>query len=211
MRQRRSVGTAAISYGTVTDIDGNGFTTVAIGTQEWMAENLRVTHYRNGGEIPNVTGNAAWTALTSGARCSPENDTLLVATYGNLYNWYAVSDGRGLAPDGWHVPSDTEWQTLLDFLGGDMAAGGKLKETDFAHWLTPNTGATNETGFSAMAAGHRNWNGDYLNFTMSALFWSSTPYNDPNAWYRSLYHDNAGVGRANYLKKDGFSIRCVKD
>jgi uncharacterized protein (TIGR02145 family) len=203
--------TTAISYGTVTDYDGNVYQTVTIGTQEWMAKNLRVTHYRNGEAIPNVTGNAAWEALSSGAWCSYNNDAPLLATYGCLYNWHAVGDVRGLAPAGWHVPSDAEWQTLLDYLGGDMAAGGKLKEEGLAHWADPNGGATNETGFSALPAGHRNWNGSYLNILTQAYYWSSTAENDANAWYRSLYYDNAGTSRNNYLKRDGFSIRCVKD
>lgn len=203
--------TTAISYGSVTDIDGNVYQTVVIGTQEWMAENLTVTHYRNGEEIPNVAGDVEWTALSSGAWCSPNDDAGLVATYGRLYNWYAVSDTRGLAPAGWHVPSDAEWQTLMDFLGGDMVAGGKLKETGLAHWIDPNSGATNETGFSGLPAGHRNWDGTYFELHTNAWFWSSTQMNDPNAWYRTLYFNNAGVARANYLKRDGFSIRCVKD
>jgi uncharacterized protein (TIGR02145 family) len=203
--------TTAISYGTVTDYDGNVYQTVTIGTQEWMAENLRVRHYRNGEEIPHVGGNSAWTALLSGAWCSPQGDTLLAATYGRLYNWYAVADVRGLAPAGWHVPSDAEWQTLMDFLGGESVAGGKLKETGISHWMDPNNGATNETGFSARGAGHRNWDGDYLYFHVSAWFWSSTQESDPRAWYRTLYSYYTAAGRANYDKRDGFSIRCVKD
>jgi uncharacterized protein (TIGR02145 family) len=203
--------TTAISTSTVTDIDGNVYQTVVIGTQEWMAENLKVTHYRNGEEIPNVTGNASWQGATAGAWCCYNNDTMLVATYGRLYNWHAVHDARGLAPAGWHVPSDAEWQTLIDFLGGTMLAGGPMKEMGTTHWVTPNDGATNASGFTALPGGHRNWNGDYYNITTEAYFWSSTAENDPNAWYRTLYYNNAGTARNHYLKLDGLSIRCVKD
>jgi len=196
---------------TVTDIDGNEYEIITIGTQEWMAENLKVTHYRNGDEIPNVTENAAWTVLTSGAWCSPQNDALLIGTYGRLYNWHAVNDARGLAPDGWHVPSDAEWQTLMDYLGGISVAGGKLKEAGLEHWAAPNGGATNETDFSGLPAGQRNWNGGYFSFLIQAYFWSSTQDDDTEAWYWCLYYDHASAARDDYLKLDGFSIRCVKD
>jgi uncharacterized protein (TIGR02145 family) len=145
--------TTDVETNTVTDIDGNIYHTVTIGTQVWMVENLKTTKYRNGDPIPNVTGNA-WAALTTGAYCWYNNDAATYkATYGALYNWYAVADSRNIAPTGWHVPTDAEWTTLTTFLGGESVAGGKLKETGTNHWTSPNTGATNETGFTALPGG----------------------------------------------------------
>lgn len=138
---------------TVTDYDGNVYQTVLIGDQCWMMENLKVTHYRNGDPIPHVTDGVTWGNLTSGAYCNYNNDEGNVATYGRLYNWYAVDDSRNIAPAGWHVPSDAEWQTLVDYLGGDAVAGGKMKEAGTTHWASPNTGATNESGFTALPGG----------------------------------------------------------
>ena len=197
--------------GTVTDIDGNEYLTVLIGTQEWMAANLEVTHYRNGDAIPNVTGNVAWQGLTSGAYCEYNNEAGSVDTYGRLYNWHAVADARGLAPEGWHVPSVAEWQTLIDALGGNGVAGGKMKEAGTAHWASPNTDASNESGFSALPGGHRNWDGAWLNLGFYTWFWSSSEVDALNAWYRFLTFDAAGTDQNSYLKLDGFSIRCVKD
>jgi len=149
---------------TVTDIDGNCYRTVTIGTQVWMAENLKVTHDCNGEAIPNVTDGATWAGLTAGAYCEYNNDVNNVATYGRLNNWYAVADSRNISPAGWHVASDAEWQTLSIFLGGDAIAGGKMKETGTTHWYSPNTGATNESGFSALPGGYRaSGNGPYEN------------------------------------------------
>ena len=118
-----------------------------------MAENLKVSHYRNGDAIPNVADKAFWASLTSGACCDYDSGTGDAETYGRLYNWYAVNDRRNIAPEGWHVPSDAEWQILIDDLGGDSVAGGKLKEGGTTHWQSPNTGASNETGFSSLPGG----------------------------------------------------------
>jgi uncharacterized protein (TIGR02145 family) len=203
-------GTEPIARETVTDIDGNTYNTVTIGSQVWMAENLKVTHYRNGDEIPKVTDNTTWQNLTSGAYSEYNNDVSTVSTYGRFYNWYAVNDSRRIAPEGWRVPSDEDWQTLIDYLSGTFEAGGKMKETGTAHWNTPYYGATNESGLSVRGSGHRNWDGSYLDQKGSAWFWSSTEDNSTDAWYRSLYYDNAGIARDNYLKLDGFAIRCLK-
>ena len=124
---------------TVTDIDGNVYQTVTIGTQEWMAENLKVTHYRNGDPIQLVTDDSSWSNLSTGAYCDYDNDGDNVAVYGRLYNWFAVNDSRAIAPAGWHVATAADWQTLIDILGGDAVAGGKMKEAGTAHWLAPNT------------------------------------------------------------------------
>jgi len=199
------------SPSTVTDIDGNTYKTIKIGDQCWMAENLKVTHFRNGDEIPNVTDNNIWINLTSGALCNYNNDEANVTTNGRLYNWYAIQDSRNLAPNGWHVPSDAEWQTMINFLGGS-AAGGKLKEAGTQHWNSPNTDATNESGFTALPSGAR---GDYVSpygdMGNYAYFWTSTQWEINSAIHRTLYYNSATVGYVSQQKRMGLSIRCVKD
>lgn len=202
--------TTEVSSITVTDIDGNVYQTVTIGTQVWMAENLKVTQYRNGDAIPNVTDQTTWEYLTTGAYCEYDNDLNNVATYGRLYNWYAVNDSRDLAPEGWHVPSDNEWQILIDLLGGATVAGGKMKEAGYSHWDSPNTGATNESGFSVLPGGYR----DGVNFYtvgISAYFWSATERSSIYAWKRFLYNYHSHANRDSHGKRAGFSVRCVKD
>jgi len=212
--------------GTVTDIDGNTYQTIQLGTQCWMLENLKVTHYRNGDPIPHVTDNTEWSNLTTGAYCNYDNNEDNVNTYGRLYNWYAVDDSRNIGPEGWHVPTDAEWKQLEMYLGMSQSEadeiglrgtdeGGKLKEAGTAHWDSPNTGATNESGFSALPGG--NHFGDYQGFGAMgyyAGFWSSTECDSPNtnyAWYRGLHFDHSEVGRYHGYKRRGFSIRCVRD
>lgn len=199
--------------GTVTDIDGNTYQTIKIGEQWWMAENLKVTHYRNGDAIPNVNGNISWGNLTTGAYCNYDNDVNNATTYGSLYNWYAVNDIRNICPSGWHVPSDAEWQTLVDYLGGSSVAGGEMKETGTTHWESPNTGATNESGFSALPSGYRGYSGSYRHICSNAHFWSSAEYGSYRAWRRTLNYAFSGVTRflINHLLRPGFSIRCVRD
>jgi uncharacterized protein (TIGR02145 family) len=197
--------------GTVTDIDGNIYHTIKIGEQWWMVENLKVTHYRNGDPIPNVTNGVTWAGLTTGAYCEYNNDINNVATYGRLYNWYAVNDGRNIAPSGWHVPSDAEYQALVDYLGGNEVAGGKMKETGTTHWQSPNTGATNESGFTGLPGGYRSYNGSYHNIVIHGYFWSSTELSFSAAWYRNLGYDMSGISRYDGNKPYGFSVRCVRD
>jgi len=207
--------------GTVTDIDGNTYNTIQIGDQEWMMENLKVTHYNNGDAIPNVTDNTTWGSLLSGAYCIYDNTANNADTYGNLYNWYAVSDSRGIAPSGWHVLTDDEWTELVNFLGEDAVAGGKLKEAGTAHWSSPNSGATNESGFTALPGGYRNNSDNYHYIGFYAYFWSSSDYNSNTAWSRMLDYNNdwiseldntnAQVYRSRYNKNYGFSVRCVRD
>jgi uncharacterized protein (TIGR02145 family) len=215
-------GLAVCLAGTVADIDGNIYRTVTIGTQVWMAENLKVTHYRNGDPIPNVTDGPTWAALTTGAYCEYNNSIANVATYGRLYNWYAVADSRNIAPAGWHVASDAEWKQLEMTLGMSQSQadaygwrgtteGGKLKETGTTHWITPNNGATNESGFSALPGGYRNLGGTYLDMGSDAYFWSSTESSSNSAWYRVLYCLNSDIGRGTNNKDYGFSVRCVRD
>jgi uncharacterized protein (TIGR02145 family) len=195
---------------TVTDVDGNVYTTVTIGTQVWMAENLKVTHYRNGDSIPNVSSDSIWIGLITGAYCNYNNDINNVATYGRLYNWYTVINSSNIAPVGWHVPSDSEWQVLVDYLGGDSIAGGKLKETGTVHWNSPNAGATNESGFSSLPEGIRN-QGNYGSMGDYAFLWSSTRNSSNLAWYRGLDYGYSGIGRSYSNVQNGFSVRCVRD
>jgi len=196
---------------TVTDIDGNVYHTVTIGTQTWMVENLKVTRYRNGDSIPNVTNGTEWSNLTTGAYCDYQNSSGNSEIYGKLYNWHAVADSRNIAPTGWHVASDAEWTTLTTFLGGEDVAGDKLKEKGTAHWLSPNEGATNETGFKALPAGGRSTNGIFGDLGNSAYFWSSTEDNGSSAWYRYHRYGYSGVYRTSSSKVYGFSVRCLKN
>jgi len=138
---------------TITDIDGNVYHSVTIGTQTWMVENLRTSKYRNGDSIINVTNNTSWSTLTSGAYCDYDNTPNNSIIYGKLYNWYAINDSRSIAPMGWHVPTDVEWTTLITYLGGESIAGGKLKETGIIHWETPNGDATNTSIFTGLPGG----------------------------------------------------------
>ncbi|MBK8503768.1 MAG: fibrobacter succinogenes major paralogous domain-containing protein [Saprospiraceae bacterium] len=146
--------TSGVAFeGDVTDIDGNLYRTIKIGTQEWMAENLRTTRYTNGEMISKVNNSTTWPNANYGAWCWYDTSSTYELPYGKLYNWYAVNDGRGLCPTGWHEPTDAEWTTLTDFLGGLSLAGGPMKAAGTAHWKTPNTGATNASGFSGLPGG----------------------------------------------------------
>jgi uncharacterized protein (TIGR02145 family) len=176
-----------------------------------MAENLKVTHYRNGDEIPNVTVNSAWTALSTGAYCYYNNSGSNASNYGALYNWYAVNDSRNIAPSGWHVPSDSEWNTLVNYLGGENVAGGKLKETGTSHWNTPNTGANNESGFTARPGGSRgSSSGSFNDMGHGAYYWSATEFNN-GARYRLLYYYNSDLYGSYFSKQGGFSVRLLRD
>jgi len=199
-----------VSYGTMTDQDGGVYKTVTIGTQTWMAENLKVTTYNDGTTIPNVTDATAWSELTTGALCDYENTPSNSATYGKLYNWYAVNTGK-LCPTGWHVPSDAEWTTLTDYLGGASVAGGKLKETGTTHWNSPNTDATNETGFTALPGGLRFNIGAFHFIGGYGNWWSATEGSATHAWDRNMDSRYSSVGRSNFDKELGFSVRCVRD
>jgi uncharacterized protein (TIGR02145 family) len=180
--------------------------------QDWMIKNLDVDHYRNGDPIPQVTDPAIWATLTTGAWCWYANNSANGPVYGKLYNWFAVNDPRGLAPVGWHVPSDAEWTTLTDCLGGESVAGGKMKEAGTTHWQSPNTGADNSSGFTGLPGGARDPNGTFtVDFGYVGFWWSSTEYNTANAWDRDLYYGNAIAYRYYNGKAIGFSVRCVRD
>lgn len=188
----------------------NDFSSVVIGTQRWMSKNLEVVTYRNGDPIPQVTDPTAWVGLKTGAWCYYNNDPANGAIYGKLYNWYAVDDSRGLAPQGWHIPTDAEWTLLGNTLGGITVAGGKMKTT--TSWNAPNTGATNESGYAGLPAGYRTFNnGAFIDLGNVASWWSSTSYNSSNAWSRYPQNTDSNLGRSNDNKKYGFSVRLIKD
>jgi uncharacterized protein (TIGR02145 family) len=194
----------------ITDIEGNVYKTVTLGTQTWIAENLKTTRYNNGTPISNITADAAWELLATGAYCWYNNDISKKDIYGALYNWHAVNTGK-LCPTGWHVPTDDEWTSLTNYLGGENVAGGKLKEEGTAHWVSPNDGATNQTGFAALPGGLRGYYGPFYNIGEIGNWWSSTEEVTGYAWCRVLWYDYAGLGRSNPYETAGYSVRCLKD
>ena len=199
--------------GTVTDINGNVYHTVIIGTQTWMVENLKTTKYRNGDPIPNVTDATQWSNLTTGAFSDYNNTPSNSNTYGHLYNWYAVSDSQNIAPTGWHVPTDVEWITLTRFLGGKFVAGYKLKESRTTHWRPGNYGI-NKSGFTALPGGQRTGVGTFKGigkYGGEYGFWWSVDY-AARARPRELTYDHGKIIRYRISwKENGFSVRCVKD
>ena len=196
------------TFSQVTDKEGNVYKTVTIGNQVWMAENLNVTQYRNGDPIPEVQDKEEWDNLTTGAWCWYENNSANGTTYGRLYNWFAVNDPRGLAPEGWHIPSSDEWNKLTNNLGGAENAGTKLKTT--SGWDNGGNG-DNKSGFSAIPGGYRTHDGYFSNMGRNALFWTSTEFNTTNAWFRNVIGSITDVYAPNYGKDFGLSVRCVKD
>ena len=208
---QQSFTTTATSQ-TVTDIDGNIYNTVQIGTQVWFSENLKTSRYRNGGLIPNVVDDTEWEALTTGACSWYNNDAKTYDyPYGNLYNWYSTL-GDTLCPTGWSVPSLSDLKVLTDYLGGECVAEGKMKSNGIAYWNDPNTGATNESGFSALPGGFRGFDGSFNNIRKSTYIWSTTEFSSIYAWYRALYFDDSNLCRNNFCGKSiGASVRCLKD
>lgn len=197
---------------TVTDVDGNVYHTVNIGTQTWMLENLRTTHYNDGKhtEIPNVTDNAAWGGLTTPAYCWYDNNEAYKAAYGALYNWYAVNTGT-LCPTGWRVPTDEDWTILINNLGGDTTVvGGKLKEAGTAHWISPNTGADNSSGFTALPGGSHYTNGSFYFNGKYGWFWSATESSSTEAMHPYMVYNSGSITRIPGSKSLGFSVRCIK-
>ncbi len=196
---------------TVTDIDNNVYTVIRIGTQLWMKENLKTTKYRTGAAITLASADAVWTALTAGGYCWYDNEDMHKADYGALYNWFAINTGN-LCPTGWHVPNDdTDWTTLEYFLGGASPAGGKLKESGTTHWISPNTGATNETGFTALPGGYRRADGSFSDLTDTGFWWSSREFNTTDAYFKKMQFDSDKTFRAYLDKNGGMSVRCIKD
>jgi uncharacterized protein (TIGR02145 family) len=191
-------------------IENRRYKTIKIGSQIWMAENLRATKFNDGSSIPLATGRETWINLKSPGYCWYINQIENGNTYGALYNWYVVETGK-ICPKGWHVPADWEWSTLSDYLGGFEVAGGKLKEASITHWNGPNTGATNETGFTALPGGYRNYFGEFDLDGNYGYWWSSTESYADYAWYRYMYYNNSNIVRGNLGKQNGFSVRCVRD
>jgi len=216
---------------TVTDIDGNIYRTVKIGDQWWMAKNLEVTHYSNGDVIPEISDSLEWINTSNGACCNYDNDESYTATYGRLYNWYAVNDDRDIAPVGWHVPSDAEWKQLEMYLGMSQSdadatgyrgtnEGSKLKESGTIHWTMFNTDATNESGFTALPGGHIDFFAGFYGIERYGYWWSdsesdSTRYwwssDSTEAWSRVLSFNDPTVKRGSITKLFGLSVRCLKD
>ena len=210
------VSFTALNYGpNIKDIDGNSYKTVYIGSQLWMADNLKASKYNDGTSIANVSDATQWSKLTTGAWCYYNNDAVYNAKYGKLYNWYAVSPttngNKNVCPSGWHVPTDAEWTVLTDYLDGESVAGGKMKEVGTTSWNSPNTGATNESGFTGLPGGYRNGGGDYLNIGNFGLWWSSTEGITGIAWYRTLNLLDGYANRFNGNKVGGLSVRCLRD
>lgn len=191
------------------DADSNVYKTVLINGNEWTAENLNTAHYRNGDIIPQVKDKEEWSKLTTGAWCYYGNDSTKGLRYGKIYNWYAINDSRGLAPDGWHVASESDWTNLILFLGDYLEASGKLKSTEY--WESPNKGATNEYGFSALPSGLRYDIGEFNFSETLGYFWTSSEYDDNTAWSHLMSYKNTVIFKFNAYKKDGYTVRCVKD
>jgi uncharacterized protein (TIGR02145 family) len=206
-------------FGICRDIDGNVYKTIKIGNQIWMAENLKVTHYRNGDEIPKITDNTAWSKTTKGAKCAYENDNNNIEKYGYLYSWNAVGDSRNIAPEGWHVPTEEEWNQLEIYLGTKAEdvpslnwrgseSGKKLKAK--AGW-DKNGNGTDVYGFSVLPGGYRHYDGNYDGLGNEAVFWTSEESNMMSAWFRAIISNNSAIKRDGIFKEFAFSIRCIKD
>ena len=207
----QSFTTKQDTIGNVTDTDGNIYHTVAIGSQVWMVENLKVTKYRNGNPIPNVIDSSSWINRSTGAYCDYNHNVGYSLIYGKLYNWYTISDPRKLCPTGWKVPNNADWTTLIINLGGEFIAGGKLKEAGTKHWSSPNTGATNESGFNALPGGFRDTYNEFKYLTYYNYMWSSTQFDPKNSYYMRMRSDSSSVFNFYVNNNFGFSVRCVRD
>jgi uncharacterized protein (TIGR02145 family) len=217
-------GTAYTFTVTATNAAGSSVASAASNavTLLWASTNLDVSTYRDGTAIPRVEDGATWEKLTTGAYSYYNNDsTTYAAIYGKLYNWYAVAGihdndpntaNKTLAPEGWHVPTDSEWTMLTDYLGGESVAGGKMKEAGLAHWKSPNAGATNESGFSGLPGGLRDSNGTFYSIGSYGHWWSSSEHNTTNAWYRNLNTFRMAISSGTFINKvNGHSVRCLRD
>jgi len=182
--------------------------TITIGTQVWTSKNLNVSTYRNGDVIPQVQDENVWAKLTTGAWCYYNNDASNGTKYGKLYNWYAVHDPRGLAPNGYHIPTDAEWTKLTDYLGGESGAGTKIKST--SGWYNNHNG-TNSSGFSGLPGGYRSYNGTFSYIDNRGGWWSSAENDTVSAWGRYMSASSGNVNRSYGDKRNGFSVRCLRD
>ena len=212
-----AIGNPDPGVGPVTDIDGNVYNSISYNGKVWMVENLKTTHYRDGSPITNITNNTTWGTATSEAYCDYDNNSANAAAYGRLYNLFAVKDSRNIAPAGWHVASYSEWQSMINYLGGGGIAGGRMKETGFNHWLSPNTGADNSSGFTAVGSGWRS--SSFAGLQQISLFWNSScsisSINDANINAFILRNNSADYSeQRGYIGTGatfGYSVRCVKD
>jgi uncharacterized protein (TIGR02145 family) len=201
----------ACSSTTVTDIDGNVYNTIKIGTQCWMQQNLKTTHYRDGSAIIEMEDSASWAnAYGVGAWCYFEGNSSYNNTFGKLYNWYAATNPRQLCPAGWHIPTDSDFQKLSDYLGGNSVSASHM-ELISSLWQAPNNGADNSSGFSALPGGEREGYGSFDDFSIRAYFWTSTPYNSVFSWNRGVYTDDSICYHFFDINTAGHSIRCVGD
>ncbi len=221
----RAISFTTENYGTVTDIDGNVYSTLSIGSQIWMAENLKVTHYRNGDPITNITDESKWSSHITGAYCYYDNSSNNQKTYGNLYNWYAVNDNRNIAPTGWHIPTDAELTTLIDYLirygYGYQGSGSDICKSlaSQSGWTVSTTeGATgfeqltnNSSGFAALPGGCRDPQGVFTFVEGYGFWWTTSPLDANEAMYLCLYSHYYDVFRASCSKNYGFSVRCIKN
>ena len=192
----------------IVDIDGNAYQTILIGEQLWMAENLKVTHYNGGDEITHITNDEDWGSDDEGQYAIYDNDPSNAEIYGNLYNWAVVYDNRGVCPDDFHMPSDEEWTILIDYLGGNGVAGRKMKETGIIHWNSPNTGATNESGFTALPAGYYSYTNEFMG--MYGYFWSNST-NGINVSFWQLAYNNSNAYNGQASKTFAMSVRCINN
>lgn len=204
--------TITFNFVACTDGDNNNYPTVQIGTQIWMAENLKTTKYNGGSDVHLVSDNAAWAGLTDPGYCWYSNDEATYKNiYGALYNWYAANSGT-LCPSGWHVPAESEWIDMGAFLGGAEEVGFKLKETGFLHWYTPNTGATNESGWTGLPGGYRDYStGAYSGLTYYGIWWTGEEYSATTGSAGILYYNSSIIDGDEYRKSFGYSVRCLKD
>lgn len=206
------------TYEPIFDIDGNKYNTIKIGNQIWMANNLRVSKYNNGDPIPNVSNGIEWSNLNTGAWVFYNNDSLYQNPFGKLYNWYAVNDSRNICPTGWHVPSDSEWnQLIINLEGGNSGIGDKMKSTGNEYWqqsASISTNASNSSGFSGLPGGNFQDVGIFSNITTNGYWWSSTEVDSLSsigAWFRNLNSDSDDLYRNFANRKEGLSVRCIKD
>ncbi|MBX9782604.1 MAG: hypothetical protein K2X48_04835 [Chitinophagaceae bacterium] len=212
-----SFTTIVVNPGSITDIDGNTYQIIDKGYRFWISKNLNVSKYKNGDLIPQITDPVQWRNATNGAWCYYNNDPALGSVYGKLYNWYAVNDPRGLAPEGWRIPAEQEWMNLVTDLAGPSNAGGFMKTLNL--WQSPNTGASNSSGFSALPGGQRYF-GDqsFLGIGTDAYWWSAQTCGSGKIFYRKITHNSSSIGGINNgacisvtNEFSGFSVRCVKD
>jgi uncharacterized protein (TIGR02145 family) len=203
--------TVTFNFAACRDGDGNNYTIVTIGTQTWMVENLKTTKYSDGTPIPLVTG-SQWADYIFPAYCWYNNDSVTYNTpYGALYNWYAVTSPNKLAPKGWHIPSTDELAILTDNYGGEMVAGDKLKESGTIHWKSPNIGATNESGFTALPGGLRRNDGPFFDINKYGIWWSSTYYMQYQAWQWTMAYDMENAHQVASSTSNGLSVRCIRN